>query len=180
MQILLAISLFSVLFVFDGQQKTSPYQGEEQRSIKALSADEIQAYLEGRGMGFAKAAELNGYPGPKHVLEHSTELKLTERQVTETKRIFDRMHSEAVGLGRQVVARESALDRLFAGGTPSQSRISKSLSEISTLQGKLRAAHLRAHLEMKAVLTEAQIKEYSRLRGYNEKEGSPAHHRREH
>src|SRR5512140_1710908 len=47
---------------------TSPYAGEEKREIKSLSADVIEQYNQGEGMGMAKAAELNHYPGPRHVL----------------------------------------------------------------------------------------------------------------
>ena len=56
-------------------QTTSPYAGQQQRTIKALSDQEIGDLLEGRGMGLAKAGELNSYPGPLHVLqlaEHAT------------------------------------------------------------------------------------------------------------
>ena len=45
------------------------HAGEQQREIKALSGQDIQAYENGQGHGFAKAAELNGYPGPMHTLE---------------------------------------------------------------------------------------------------------------
>ena len=51
-----------------GQQQ-SPYVEYQGRSIMALSAEQIGSYLAGDGMGFALAAELNGYPGPRHVLE---------------------------------------------------------------------------------------------------------------
>ena len=37
--------------------------------IKSLSQDDQSALLAGRGMGLARPAELNGYPGPAHVLE---------------------------------------------------------------------------------------------------------------
>jgi hypothetical protein len=47
-------------------QCQSPYVGQEYREIKALSTQEISDYISGRGMGLAKAAELNGYPGPAH------------------------------------------------------------------------------------------------------------------
>ena len=43
----------------------SPYVGQESREIKALSPQEISDYLSGKGMGLAKAAELNGYPGQR-------------------------------------------------------------------------------------------------------------------
>ena len=37
--------------------------------LKGLSIEEVDQYLSGAGMGFAKAAELNHFPGPMHVLE---------------------------------------------------------------------------------------------------------------
>jgi hypothetical protein len=58
----------------------SPYAGQESRQIKALSAAEIAAYAEGKGQGFAKPAELNGYPGTMHVLELADQLALTSEQ----------------------------------------------------------------------------------------------------
>ena len=42
----------------------SPYAGQEQREIQALSTEEIEGYLSGSGMGLAKAAELNHSPVP--------------------------------------------------------------------------------------------------------------------
>lgn len=47
---------------------TSPYTGLQERPIKALSDQQIDDLREGRGMGLALPAELNGYPGPRHVL----------------------------------------------------------------------------------------------------------------
>jgi len=46
-------------------------------------------------MGLAKAAELNGYPGPKHVLELAGPLKLTSAQVAATEATYRRMNSRA-------------------------------------------------------------------------------------
>jgi hypothetical protein len=48
--------------------RANPYADQQTRSIKSLSEEDIAALLNGEGMGMAKAAELNGYPGPKHVL----------------------------------------------------------------------------------------------------------------
>ena len=90
----------------------SPYAGEEERDIKALSAEDVDAYLTGQGMGFAKAAELNGYAGPKHVLELASELELTAEQRTRTQALFASMQTKAVALGRQLVDEERKLDRL--------------------------------------------------------------------
>src|SRR5690606_39270217 len=43
-----------------GGHQRSPYASETGRQIKALSADEQRAWLEGQGQGLARAAELNG------------------------------------------------------------------------------------------------------------------------
>ena len=53
------------------------YAGQQTRVIKALSLQETQDLLDGKGLGLAKAAELNGYPGPMHTLEHADAMKLT-------------------------------------------------------------------------------------------------------
>jgi hypothetical protein len=50
-------------------QSAGPYAGMQARPIKALSAEQIADLKAGRGMSLALAAELNGYPGPRHVLE---------------------------------------------------------------------------------------------------------------
>src|SRR5687768_9587041 len=58
----------------------SPYAGEEARDIKALSPEEIEGYQKGAGLGYAKPAELNSYPGPLHALEMAERLGLSEEQ----------------------------------------------------------------------------------------------------
>ena len=73
----------------------SPYVGLESRDIKSLSQRQIDLYLSGHGMGLALAAELNRYPGPKHVLELSDQLKLTREQKDATQAIYDSMHRDA-------------------------------------------------------------------------------------
>jgi hypothetical protein len=62
------------------QAQPQPYAGQHQREIKALSADEIKQYLAGAGMGYAKSAELNHYPGPGHALELADKLGLSDGQ----------------------------------------------------------------------------------------------------
>src|SRR6266571_4214131 len=72
-------------------QTASPYAGQEQRAIKALSDQEIRDLLEARGMGLAKAAELNSYPGPLHVLELADELGLSDAQRASSRTLYERM-----------------------------------------------------------------------------------------
>ena len=144
----------------------SPYVGEQSRNIKALSDQEIADYLAGKGMGFAKAAELNGFPGPLHVLELADELDLSPTQKIETQQVFARMQSRARDLGARLVDEERRLNELFASKQVSRQSLSKSLSEIASLQGQIRDAHLQAHLEETEILSDAQTRKYAQLRGY--------------
>jgi Spy/CpxP family protein refolding chaperone len=142
------------------------YAGQQARAIKALSAEEVNAYLKGEGQGLAKAAELNSYPGPKHVLELASQLSLTDRQTAEARRIFDEMHAQAIALGNQIVEKEKALDELFARQAADRAALEREVGEIARLQGQLRVVHLAAHLRMKALLTAEQVTKYNQLRGY--------------
>jgi hypothetical protein len=158
------------------QSSQTPYAGQQRRDIKSLSPEEIDAYSNGQGMGFAKAAELNHYPGPKHVLELASELQLSEKQIEATKRILDRMHGEAVRLGILVVDKEKKLDDLFARRQIGSKRLRSAVGEIARLQGDLRSAHLRAHLSMKQLLSASQIAKYDELRGYSQPGEHKEHH----
>ncbi|MGB5295721.1 MAG: Spy/CpxP family protein refolding chaperone [Thermoanaerobaculia bacterium] len=153
----------------------SPYVALEGREIKALSPEQIEGYEAGLGMGLAMAAEMNGYPGPRHVLELRDELDLTEAQIQSTERVFGAMQEAARGLGRQIVTQERELDRLFAAHDMDTSRLSERVMQVAELQGQLRAAHLLAHLEMMQVLSHEQIERYIELRGYRAA-GHQAHH----
>ncbi len=151
----------------------SPYMDLEQREIKALSAEQVAGYLAGDGMGLALPAELNHYPGPKHVLELAPQLDLTDDQRVRTEEIFHEMKEAAQRLGREIVEREKDLDGLFARGDISQDSLIEVVGEIAVLQGQLRVAHLRAHLEMVATLTADQTALYEKHRGYHDTAGHP-------
>src|SRR5262249_17074517 len=129
-----------------------PYAGQQTRAVKALSDDEIAALRNGEGMGLAKAAELNGYPGPKHVLDLAQPLQLTDAQRGNIQAIFDRMSTAAKSLGRDLIAREQALDQLFANGEITSDRLAAATAAIAELQGRLRTVHLSAHLQTGALL----------------------------
>jgi len=144
----------------------STYAGQQTRDIKALSAEDVTSILEGNGMGFAKAAELNGYPGPAHVLELSSELGLSRAQKEKSAALFASMQAKAVALGGALVAEERRLDEAFAGRTVSRGSLLPMVAKIGELQAQLRAAHLEAHLEQIRILTPRQVAEYARLRGY--------------
>ena len=77
-------------------QAATPYAGWEQRQIKALSTQQIDDLKAGRGMQLALAAELNGFPGPLHVLELADQLELTQAQRAAVQQLFAVMKTEAV------------------------------------------------------------------------------------
>lgn len=153
----------------------TPYQGQQYREIKSLSVSEIDGYLTGKGMGFAKAAELNHYPGPRHVLDHATELKLDETQLKKTQALFEKMQASAIELGKQLVNQEKALDQLFAQNTATEKSLNDILQEIGSTRAKLRYVHLSTHLEQKKILSRHQIMMYDQLRGYSGTDHSGNH-----
>jgi hypothetical protein len=155
-----------------------PYAGLQSRDIKALSAEEVRSLLQGEGMRLALAAELNGYPGPAHVLEHADALQLTPQQRSATQALMDTHKAEARALGERTVAAERALDRAFAGRALSEADVARHTQEIARLLGELRAAHLRTHLQQAALLTQHQIHQYQRLRGYTSAAGNHGGHQR--
>lgn len=166
---------FAFPFAAFAQERPSPYSGEQAREIKALSPDEIQGYLKGQGMTLAKAAELNHYPGPLHVLELAKQLQLSDAQKVKTEQIRQTMLKQTTSLGKSIIDKERDLDTLFASGKIDESTLRAAVGEIAKLQGELRVAHLRAHLEQKKILTPEQIKKYNELRGYDGKAADSKH-----
>jgi hypothetical protein len=150
----------------------SPYARLESRAVKALSPERREGLLAGSGAGYALAAELNGHPGPKHVLELADALALTPEQRAAATASFDRMHAEAVRLGAELVAVEEHLDRRFAHRHLDEALLAKLTADAAKLEGEIRFAHLRAHLETDALLTAAQRAKYVELRGYGKPSGA--------
>jgi len=93
----------------------TPYAGMQTRPIKALSEQQVADLQAGRGMGLALAAELNGYPGPAHVLELADKLDLSADQRAKVQQLFASMKQEALLLGSKLIEQETELDRQFDG-----------------------------------------------------------------
>ena len=163
----IALEIIAVVVLAGCASAPSPYIAEQGRDIKALSADETASLLAGKGMGFAKAAELNGYPGPAHVLELAQGLQLTDKQRADTQSLFNAMRAKAMALGRELVDEERRLDRLFASKAADPASVGASLARIGELQAKVRASHLDAHLAQVRILTPEQTARYVELRGYS-------------
>ena len=144
----------------------SPYVDQTSSEIAALSPEEIKQLRNGAGMGLARAAELNSYPGPKHVLELRAELALSPDQATEVEQIRRAMLAEARRIGEVIIQKESTLDRRFEHRHINGSVVGELTTEIAKLRGGLRFAHLIAHIKTAAVLTPNQLDQYDILRGY--------------
>lgn len=159
-------------------QGASPYSGQETRDVKALSENQIAGLLAGKGMGYAKAAELNGFPGPLHVLELAEKLELSDEQRAQTEANFQQMQADAQRLGAELVAAERRLDALFAQGSADEASVTGLTDAIGATGAKLRAVHLHAHLRQTRILSAQQIAQYVSLRGYGH--GGHAHHAPQH
>ena len=174
---LLAIAVAANLPML-AQAQHSAYTGQETRDIKALSADEVKQYLAGAGMGFARAAELNRYPGPMHVLELADKLALTPEQRAATGKLMSEHKAEASAIGGRMVEAERILDQLFASGKADPSALAQQVGRVATLHGEYRLSHLDTHVRMRAMLTDEQVNRYVALRGYDG--GTPLQHKQHH
>jgi hypothetical protein len=179
----LAVFLATAAFLATGAlaQQThhgSPYAGQQARDIKALSEPETRELLEGAGMGHAKAAELNRYPGPLHALENAERLGLSPEQKQRIASILSRHKAEARSIGAEVVELERQLDRLFAERKADDAGIDALSGRIGATLGRLRASHLKAHVETTSLLTPAQADRYVEARGYGKGSSAAHHHHR--
>jgi hypothetical protein len=154
----------------------TPYAGMQARPIKALSEQQVADLGAGRGMGLALAAELNGYPGPSHLLELADKLNLSTDQRAAIQRLFDSMKAEAIPLGSKLIEQEADLDKQFASHTVTPESLKASTAAVAATQGALRETHLKYHLSTAALLSSGQMQRYAELRGYGGQTAPTQHH----
>lgn len=154
----------------------TPYAGQQQRAIKSLSDSDVSGLLAGHGAGLAKAAELNGYPGPVHVLELSEELRLSEAQAIATRNLMDQHKREASRLGAALLDAEHHLDRIFAKREATPQAVDQATARVGELQAQLRAEHLKTHIAQTVLLDARQVQRYASLRGYSDAPAAPTSH----
>ncbi|MEO1347054.1 MAG: hypothetical protein AAFV74_23185 [Pseudomonadota bacterium] len=175
----MAIRRFALLLVLlptvvtaqthSGGHSASPsiYASEESRRIKSLSEQDLEEIARGGGWGLARAAELNGLPGPTHLLELADDISLTAQQRSEIEAIRAQMQADAISAGERFVAAEQALDLAFQHGAPDAATLERLVQEAGDARAALRLFHLSAHLLTLPLLTEDQVRQYSILRGYS-------------
>lgn len=148
----------------DGQPDADRF--EPAAAIRSLTADEIGQIERGEGAGFALPAELNGVPGPRHVLDLAGELDLTVEQGAAIEEIFAAMRADAVAAGVGYLTAVGDLEAGLRDGTIAAADLPAQVVEVKRREGELVAAHLAAHLATAALLTPEQIATYGELRGY--------------
>jgi hypothetical protein len=153
---------------FSQQPSLSPYIAQLNSPVRGLSPQEVDDLLNGRGAGYARTAELNNYPGPRHVLDMQQELNLSAEQIMQIEAVFRQMQAEAQQLGQEIVERETQFSQGFAHQTITEAELQAQTGELAQLYGHLRATHLQAHLQITPLLSAQQIARYNTLRGYTD------------
>lgn len=168
--LLMAFPNIALSQTHDGSHGSTPsaYAGEETRLIKSLSEQDLEEIARGGGWGLARAAELNGVPGPTHLLELADEIGLTDQQREDIEAIREQMQADAITAGERFVAAEQALDAAFQQGAPDAEALERLVAEAGLARAALRLVHLNAHLLTLPSLTDAQVSRYSVLRGYSD------------
>jgi hypothetical protein len=166
-----------VLILFSrhlNQAARSPYVGQLDSPVRGLSSQEVDDLLNGRGAGYARTAELNNYPGPRHVLDLRQELSLSPDQETQIQAVFEQMQAKAKHIGQEIVQHEGQFSAAFANKTISEAELQAQTRELASLYGQLRTIHLQAHLQITPLLSTGQIATYNTLRGYSGAPNQPA------
>jgi Spy/CpxP family protein refolding chaperone len=167
--VMLCITTFSVW------ANSSPYAGQQTREIKSLSESDIKSLNNGEGWGLAKPAELNGVPGPAHILELKKELTLSSAQIVAVQTIWNAMNLSAREYGQYYLESEAKIEAFFQTAQADETQLSALLTESANHLAKLRQIHLQAHLQVKPVLTHHQLMTYQQLRGYANAKGHTGH-----
>jgi Spy/CpxP family protein refolding chaperone len=147
----------------------SPYAAPwlEHAEIRALPPDEVAQIANGEGAGFAKAAEMNGLPGPRHVLDLGDELSLTADQRVRTAAIFADMRAAALPAGQAYLDAQRALESDFGAQAITPAALPARVAQVNLLRATLETVHLGAHLATLAVLSPEQTASYQQVRGYS-------------
>lgn len=152
------------------QSHTSKYAGEEKRALKSLSPDDLAELRRGGGWGLAKAAELNGVPGPAHLLELKDQIPLDDAQISAIEQLFEQMQTKAIEEGQNLIALERELEDHFKNRTITDDILRASLEAIAEARKELRYIHLATHLKTPEILSQDQIRKYNSLRGYSDQD----------
>lgn len=158
----------------------SPYAVLRGTAATGLLPEEVEGLVKGKGMALALAAEVNGYPGPRHVLDvaEADQLPLRPEQRAAVERLNAQMLEEAQAKGQEILQAEAHLAQRFREGRIDEASLRASLEHIGQLRAELRFIHLRTHLTTRALLTAEQLAQYNTVRGYTLSSGDLQPHTR--
>jgi len=164
--ILIATLALTLATSAQSQSKHQPYKGLETREIASMSPDDIEELSNGGGWGLALPAELNGHPGPRHVLELGEALGLSPEQTLEMRDIYKAMKAEAIAAGLALIDAERSIDAGFKSGALDPDKLRVLITVAENARANLRYIHLSRHLQSVDLLTQEQTAKYAELRGY--------------
>jgi Spy/CpxP family protein refolding chaperone len=135
-------------------------------AVPLFSATErAEGLRAGLGMGLAKSADDNGYPGPRHVLDMADKLVLSAEQRSRIAVTVAKMTAEAIPAAESTLKAEAALERLFVSKTATLQNIDEAAQLAGRRQVALQVIHLKYHLQVREILTPGQIAAYDALSG---------------
>ena len=171
--LLLALPFCGSALASTQHQHHSPYAGFEEREIKSLSQDDVEELRRGGGWGLALPAELNGVPGPAHLLELSDQIPLREEQKAAIEARFESMREQAIEAGERLIEAERAIEQAFAERNREKEGLRRLLAQAEEARAELRFVHLATHLDTLPILDDEQVVRYNQLRGYANGEENP-------
>jgi len=78
-------------------------------------------------------------------------------------------------VGERFLHLHAGLEQAFREGTLTLESLVQRTAEIGSVEGELRATHLKYHLLTRPLLTDDQLVTYARLRGYPDEPATPQH-----
>ena len=111
--------------------------------------------------------KINGYPGPRHVLDLANELELTPDQQNNITAIYEDMKLKAEKLGQEIIHIEKVANEGFANRSITDETLHQLILKSGEIYGQLRYIHLSTHLKMMDILSLEQVDLYNQLRGYS-------------
>lgn len=134
-------------------------------AIRSLPGRDIVALAGGEGGGLAKIADLNGYPGPRHVLDMDAHLNLTTRQREQLRQVMSTMEADAKEVATRYLSALAQLEEDTRQGSLSGDQFLKRYRAVEALRTELGAVHLITHFKTKDLLTPAQVATYYKPQG---------------
>ena len=125
----------------------------------AVTADEVEAYLQKKGLSLKDPRALDQLPNPTEVLRYERELKLTPEQRDKARAILKNVDQETQNAGKVLVQAEKELSR----GDLDREQERSLLKRIEAIEGEVRWNQQSFGQMLKSVLSPGQAKQLDEL-----------------